>query len=243
MKIYGLIGFPLGHSWSPNFFNNKFRKDNINAEYQLFELESIDQFSELLKRHVNLAGLNVTIPYKQKIKPYLDGLSVAAKTIGAVNTIVFQEEKLIGHNTDAFGFESTLELLQVPDKCQALILGTGGSSKAVQYVLGQKGIDFTLVSRTKTEQHITYADLDKAIIKQHNLIVNCTPIGMSPNTNDCPGIPYKYLSEDHFVIDLVYNPRDTEFLQRAAAKKAKTIGGLHMLHQQANKAWQLWQAK
>jgi shikimate dehydrogenase len=242
MKRYGLIGYPLSHSWSPNYFNQKFAREGVHAEYRLFPLKAIADFPNLLKQQ-NLTGLNVTIPYKQAIIPYLDELSGEAKAIGAVNTIVFQDDRLIGYNTDVYGFAATLDESEVPKRVHALLLGTGGASKAVQYVLQQRNIPCTLVSRKRTPQAMAYSDLTNAIIQGHQLVINCTPVGMYPNISDCPEIPYQGLSESHWVIDLIYNPTETIFLQRAAAKKARTTGGLHMLQQQANKAWQLWQAK
>ncbi len=240
MKIYGLIGYPLGHSWSPNFFNDKFNKDGLDAEYQLFSLESIDMFPTLLKQRPDLAGLNVTIPYKQAIIPYLDELSQEASAIGAVNTIVFQNGKLIGHNTDAFGFASTLDQFSLSPQTEALVLGTGGSSLAVKYILEQRNIPYLTISRDKMKGQLTYDELTTDIITAHNLIVNCTPVGMHPNTKDCLPLPFSGITDQHVVIDLIYNPEQTELLRRATAQKAKTTNGLHMLQQQALKAWQLW---
>ncbi len=242
MKIYGLIGYPLGHSWSPKFFNDKFNKEGLDAEYQLFSLESINQFPALLEQQPNLAGLNVTIPYKLAIIPYLDELSPEASAIGAVNTIVFKNGKLIGHNTDAFGFASTLDQFNISQHTKALVLGTGGASLAVKYVLAQKNIPFKTASRNSDKGDLTYDELTAELISSHKLIINCTPVGMHPDTKACLPLPFSGITEQHFIIDLIYNPEQTEFLKRASAQKAKTANGLHMLQQQALKAWQLWQA-
>lgn len=241
MKIYGLIGFPLGHSWSPEYFNNKFKEEGIAAEYQLFSFQNIQGFPTLICEVPNLAGLNVTIPHKQAIIPYLDELSAAAKAIGAVNTIAFKEGKLIGHNTDTFGFSQSLDTLKILPGTRALVLGTGGSSKAVGYVLSQRNIPFKSVSRSQ-KGDITYEQLTSAHFSNHKLIVNCTPIGMYPNVAASPPIPFSGLTNQHVVIDLIYNPEETALLRMAKLQGAKTMNGLFMLQQQAEKAWKIWQA-
>ncbi len=240
MQIFGLIGYPLSHSFSPAYFKNKFLEEKIDAEYQLFPIESIEDFPALLSTK-SLSGLNVTIPYKETVLPFLDELSAEAKTIGAVNTIVFKKGKLIGHNTDAWGFERTLSSLEIEDS-GALIFGTGGASKAVQYVLHQHKIPFTLLSRSPKLGTLTYAELDFELSTKSKLWINCTPIGMHPNVDDVLPLPFSALTHNHTVIDLVYNPEVTMLMAMAEKHNAKTVNGLQMLHYQAQKAWELWQA-
>lgn len=239
MKIFGLIGYPLGHSWSPAYFNAKFKEAGIAAEYMCFELPEIGAFPNLIENTPLLAGLNVTIPYKEAIIPYLDELSPTAKAIGAVNTIAFKDGKLIGHNTDAFGFSETLKKCTLKKDVKALILGTGGAAKAVAYVLGQNGIQHTFVSQTNAGV-IQYHQLTAATIAEYQLIINCTPVGMAPKTDAMPEIPISDISSTHVVIDLIYNPPQTILLKKAAAQGAQTMNGQYMLEQQAEKAWQIW---
>lgn len=240
MISYGLIGFPLGHSFSKAYFTDKFQREGVAAQYLNFEIADIAAFKGVLSSSPQLAGLNVTIPYKQQVIPFLDGLSEAAHSIGAVNTIQFKGGQLIGHNTDHIGFSESLKpLLRVHHK-KALVLGTGGSSRAVVYALQQLGITVIQVSRKPTEVQIGYADLDEATMADHLLIVNTTPLGMSPNVDQCPLIPYQYLSANHLLFDLVYNPAETRFLQKGKAQGAVPKNGLEMLQLQAEAAWQIW---
>ncbi len=241
-KTYGLIGYPLGHSFSPSFFTKKFEEESIsNSVYKAFPLESIKDFTELLKQEKNLSGLNVTIPYKESIIPYLDELSDIAKEIGAVNTIIFKNGKLIGDNTDVYGFQKSLELFYPADINQsALILGSGGASKAVQYVLKKKKIRFQVVSRKKESGYINYKETTKAIIQSNTLIINTTPLGMHPYKEKYPKLKYKYLGSKHYLYDLIYNPKETIFLKKGIEKQAHTKSGGDMLIFQAEKSWKLW---
>lgn len=240
-STYGLIGKKLTHSFSPNYFKEKFERENIkHSEYLAFELSEIKDFKNLLKKHENLKGLNVTIPYKEAIVPFLDKLSPEAKAIGAVNTIQFKNKHLIGHNTDVVGFEQSLEPLLQNHHTSALILGTGGAAKAVKFVLGKFNISFKLVSRNSGLNIFTYNDLNEEIIKENTLIINTTPIGMHPLENDIPSIPFDALSEKHLVYDLIYNPQKTLLLQKAEKRKACIKNGFEMLQLQAEASWQIW---
>lgn len=245
-KLYGLIGKKLGHSYSADFFNKKFREENIDAEYRLFPLPDITEFHELLKTHNNLCGLNVTVPYKESIIPMLSKLTPEVKDIGAVNVIRFvtgypeDKIKLIGYNTDVIGFKDSLLPLLSPDVTKALVLGTGGASKAVCYVLRNLGIGFKLVSRTPKKGDLTYSDITPEIIMENLLIVNTTPVGMYPETEDFPPLPYEYITPNHICYDLIYNPENTRFLQLAHARGAKVKNGLEMLKLQAIASWEIW---
>jgi shikimate dehydrogenase len=239
MQRYGLIGFPLKNSFSANYFNQKFAEHGLDAIYQNFALESIEAFPKLITNHEDLNGLNVTIPYKQQVIPFLNHLDVVAQQIGAVNTIKFTQNELIGYNTDVFGFEKSILPLLKPWHQSALVLGTGGASKAVNYVLNKLGIKHTLVSR-KPDEGLLYEELDKSFIRSHQIIINCTPLGMFPFVDDYPPIPYKYITNLHLVYDLIYLPEETLFLKQAREKGAITKNGLEMLTLQAEKAWQIW---
>lgn len=241
MQIFGLIGYPLSHSFSPSYFNQKFLAEKIDADYQLFPIESIEKFPAIVTSTKLLRGLNVTIPYKEAVLPFLDEVSAVAKTIGAVNTIVIKEGKLIGHNTDAFGFEKMISNIVMTD-CKALVFGTGGASKAVQYVLHQHKIPFTLVSRNPKMGAVSYADLDVDLAEKSTLWINCTPVGMHPNIDEVLPLPFSALTTRHTVIDLVYNPNITLLMAMAEKHGAKSENGLQMLHYQAQKAWELWQS-
>ena len=238
IRKYGLIGYPLTYSFSPSYFADKFEKKGIvDAEYHSYPLEQIEDIKGLIDSGVS--GFNVTIPYKEQIIPYLDELSDAAKTIGAVNTVDIVDGKLIGYNTDVYGLENSLyNLLDGACVKKALILGTGGASKACQYVLDQMGIEWQLVSRNPT--YLTYNLLDAEIIAQHTLIINTTPLGTSPDIGTCPDIPYQLLSDSHFAFDLVYNPEKSLFLTRSEGQGVAIMNGLSMLHDQADKSWELW---
>ena len=245
MKLFGLIGFPLGHSFSKKYFDQKFKEENISdADFELFAIKNIHEFPNLLKENLNLKGLAVTIPYKQSVLPFINYVTVAAKEIGAVNCIKFIDGNSTGHNTDVIGFEKSLLPLLQPHHSKALVLGTGGSSKAVQYVLNQIGIPFLLVSRDKGNLPycIDYAELSEDIMKEHTIIINCTPIGMSPNENEMPSIPYDLLSQKHLLYDLIYSPEKTLFLQEGERKGCAIKNGFEMLVIQAEENWKIWNA-
>ncbi|MDE5789637.1 MAG: shikimate dehydrogenase [Muribaculaceae bacterium] len=242
---YGLIGYPLGHSFSQRYFTEKFRKEEIDAIYHPFPIENIGLFPSLLKEVNNLKGLNVTIPYKEKVMGFLDDISDAVKEIGAVNVIRIEEREnelyLKGFNSDYIGFRDSLRPLLRPDVSKALILGTGGASKAVEYALRQLGIVSTKVSRKPKKGELSYNDLSEEIISEHLLIVNTTPLGMYPHTDTYPPIPYSFLTSRHICYDLVYNPETTEFMRKSSANGATVKNGLEMLHLQAEEAWKIWQ--
>lgn len=241
MNVYGLIGYPLSHSFSPDYFAKKFELLNIkDSSYQSFPIPNIEELSKLLTDNNSIKGLNVTIPYKTSVMDYLDKVDLAAKEIGAVNTIKIDNNKrLIGYNTDVYGFERSLTpLLTKPIK--ALVLGTGGAAKAVTYVLKKLNIEFILISRNNSKG-ITYNNLSEEIISSHLLIINTTPIGMYPNDDSKPDIPYHLLTNDHILYDLVYNPEETLFLKAGKEKGATIKNGLEMLHLQADKSWDIWQ--
>lgn len=243
MKRFGLIGQHVQHSFSPAYFANKFKQEGIlDCSYELFPLAQIQDFNTLLQKESNLAGLNVTIPYKQAILPFLDALSPQALQIGAVNTIQFKAGKRIGHNTDVYGFQVSLEKALGPSSfdSKALILGTGGASKAVAYALQEMNISYQYVSRKASRHVLSYDMLSSELIQEHLVIINTTPLGMFPNINTCPLLSYTDLSSRHILFDLVYNPKQTLFMKKGAEQGAKTINGLEMLHLQAEKAWSIW---
>ncbi|MCS6833170.1 MAG: shikimate dehydrogenase [Flammeovirgaceae bacterium] len=241
-NLYGLIGKTLSHSFSKKYFTEKFERENIpNSRYELFELPSIDDFPKLIAENPSLRGLNVTIPYKEAVIPFLDELSPAAERIGAVNVIAFSGNRLIGHNSDYIGFKHSLKNFIPSQALKALVLGTGGASKAVCVALEDLHIPYLLVSRTAHHSTIAYKQIDLSIMRSHQLIINTTPLGMYPNINTFPMIPYEWLTEQHYLYDLVYNPSETIFLQKGKEKKAKTMGGLAMLYAQAEEAWKIWQ--
>ena len=243
MKQYGLIGMPLAHSFSKRFFTHKFDAENIDAKYDLFELPSITDFPHLLKQHT-FHGLNVTIPYKEQIIDYLDELDETAAEIGAVNVIKFIRHngtlRLKGYNSDVIGFEKSLRPHLQTHHQKALILGTGGASKAVAYTLKKLGIEVTFVSRNKQANCLTYDMLDRQVMDSHTLIVNASPVGAFPHADECPAIPYQYLGEKHFLYDLVYNPEETLFLKKGITQGAKGMNGMEMLVEQAVTAWEIW---
>jgi shikimate dehydrogenase len=243
-REFGLIGFPLSHSFSRRYFREKFAKEGIpDCSYELFPLAELTELPDLLDQHPQLAGLNVTIPYKEEVIDYLDELDQAAAEIGAVNTILIREGHKKGFNTDAFGFEqSLLKFLEIPSftGLEALILGTGGASKAVAYVLKKLGIGYKFVSRKEGLGRMTYEQLTKQGLKDKRLIVNTTPLGMSPNFDTYPDIPYPDLDSNCYIYDLVYNPKMTMLLRKGEAAGAQTKNGLEMLYLQAEKAWSIW---
>jgi Shikimate 5-dehydrogenase len=247
MKTYGLIGKKLGHSFSKGFFTEKFEKENLSDhEYINFELDTIDDFPIIFGNSKQICGLNCTIPYKQQVMQYLDEVDDEAAAIGAVNTIkiYFRGDKQIlkGFNTDLFGFENSLLPMLKEKHKKALILGTGGASKAVKYFFEKRGISYlSATTKEKTEKNeISYNQLTKPIMADHLIIVNATPLGMYPNIDTYPYIPYDLITPDHILYDLVYNPQETLFLKKGAERGAKTKNGLEMLHLQALRAWEIW---
>ncbi|MDH6306139.1 shikimate dehydrogenase [Parabacteroides sp. PF5-5] len=245
MRKYGLIGYPLGHSFSKTFFNQKFAAENINAEYVNFEIADIKELRKVLKDNPDLCGLNVTLPYKTQVIPLLDELDEDARLIGAVNVIKFGKGhfgklKLKGYNSDIIGFKKSIDPLLNESHRKALILGTGGASKAVFHGLKQLGIASTLVSRTPKEFCITYAEINPKTMEQYTVIVNTTPVGMFPNIDDCPDIPYDLLTPNHLLYDLLYNPDETLFMKKGKEKGAIVKNGLEMLLLQAFAAWDIW---
>lgn len=245
MKKYGLIGFPLTHSFSKRYFTEKFELENIDSTYDNFEIDSISKFPEIIKNNPELIGLNVTIPYKEQVIPFLDDLNESAKEIGAVNTVKIVRNGsgvyLKGFNTDTFGFETSLKPLLKPQHKKALILGTGGASKALKYVLNNLGIDFVSASIEELkENEIRYEDIDKEMMKERLLIINATPLGTYPKVETYPNIPYLYLTEKHLLFDLVYNPEISAFLRKGIDMGATTKNGYEMLLLQAKKSYEIW---
>ncbi len=245
MDTYGLIGYPLGHSFSRDFFTKWFAENNIQAEYLNFPIEDISQLPVLLEKHPQLRGLNVTIPYKQAVIPLLDEISADAKEIGAVNVIRITQRDgkpyLQGFNSDIIGFSQSIRPLLQPHHHQALILGTGGASKAIRTALDNLGIRWKYVSRTPREGMFSYQDITSSVIRDFPLIINCSPVGMFPHTDECPPIPYEAISGETLLYDLVYNPTETLFLQRGAVQGAQTKNGLEMLYLQAIASWDFFQ--
>lgn len=246
MPKFGLLGRTLSHSFSKKYFTEKFEKLGlIDYNFSLFEIPQISDFPKLVQSHLPLNGMNVTIPYKEEVIPYLDGLDISAQNVGAVNVIKFLENgKLIGYNSDCYGFKTSLlntlklENLDLPKS--ALILGTGGAAKAVLAVLRDINIGYKIVSRELGKGDLTYSDLDHELISTHSLIVNASPLGTYPKVEECPSIPYQHLTSHHLLFDLVYNPETTLFMSQGAKYNAKVNNGLEMLHLQAEKAWEIW---
>jgi shikimate dehydrogenase len=244
VKTFGLIGFPLSHSFSKKFFTEKFEKEGIaDCQYELFPLTEISLLSQLLTNK-GLEGLNVTIPYKVAVIPYLHEMDDAARAIGAVNCISINHDQdipfLKGYNTDAYGFEESLKPLLKTHHRQALIFGDGGAAKAVKYVLHKLGIPYRSVVRTAAEGCITYDEVTAALLRDYQVLINTTPLGMSPNLDTCPAIPYEALSFEHLAYDLVYNPAEPLFLRQAQARHAVTKNGMEMLELQAERSWTIW---
>ncbi len=245
MRRFGLIGYPLSHSFSRDFFTRKFRNEGIDAIYENFPIASVDELMPLISSLRDLEGLNVTIPYKERVIPFMDELDRVAREVGAVNTIRIERKEgkifLKGYNTDVFGFETTLRPRLRPDDTFALVLGTGGAAKAVGYVLRRLGLEVWFVSRRpRGERTIRYDELTGAMLQQIRIVVNTTPLGMFPETDAAPPIPYDFITRDHLLYDLIYNPAETLFLKKGKEKGAETINGLAMLEQQALKAWEIW---
>ena len=240
-KVYGLIGRNISYSFSKNYFTEKFKGLGLeNFSYENFDLEEITNIAEVL-RTPKLSGLNVTIPYKEEVIPYLDFISKKAKEVGAVNTIRFTKEgKTKGYNTDEYGFRKALAPLLQPHHTRALILGTGGASKAVAYALNKLGIFYTFVSREDKPGMIDYNRINATTFDNYHIVINCTPLGTSPHIENYPSLPYEYFTERHIAFDLVYNPAETEFMRRASQHGAITKNGYEMLVFQAEKAWKIW---
>ena len=247
--LYGIIGSPLTHSFSRDYFHNKFRKEGItDSEFRNFPISNISELPGLVDSHPKLIGLSVTIPYKEEVIPFLDKIHPEANEIGAVNSIKISRErsnfKMMGYNTDAYGFSnSLLSECKVEKHMKALILGSGGASKAVYFALHKMGFKIFVISRTKNkEDHLAYSDLTETFMNEMQLVVNTTPLGMFPDKEKLPPIPYQFLGREHILFDLIYNPAKTLFLTRGEEQGAKIINGLQMLHQQAEKSWSIWNA-
>ena len=248
MDKYGLIGFPLGHSFSISYFNQKFQDERIDAIYENYEISTIDALDEILSSNPNLRGLNVTIPYKEKVMPYLDHISPEARAIGAVNVIKVIHEGndviLKGYNSDVIGFTKSIEpMLDSKWHKKALILGTGGASKAIDFGLRNLGLETVFVSRFERQGTIQYQNITPEIIREYNVIVNCTPLGMYPKTEVCPNLPYEAMDSHTILYDLIYNPDETLFMKRGAEYGAQTKNGLEMLLLQAFASWEFWHEK
>lgn len=241
MRLFGLIGYPLAQSFSKKYFTEKFLKEGItDAAYELFPLENIEEFPALLKNHPEFYGINVTIPYKQEVMQFLDEVDDKAKNIGAVNCIKINNGKLIGHNTDAPAFEASLKEFLNPGHDKALVLGTGGAAKAVVFVLKKLGIAHQLVSRVKKPGQIAYEEITPEILHNHKLVINCTPLGSYPKVDTMPPVPYEYLTQAHYLYDLVYNPPLTRFLQKGLEQGCMIKNGYDMLTGQAELGWRIW---
>ena len=247
MDKYGLIGYPLVHSFSKSFFNEKFQNEDIDAEYINFEIKTIDDLPEVLATNPELKGLNVTIPYKEAVIPMLDALSETAAAIGAVNVIRVESKGddtfLRGYNSDVIGFTKSIEPLLESHHKKALILGTGGASKAVNYGLKSLGLETLLVSRFERPGTIQYKDVTPEVVKEYNVIVNCTPCGLYPHTDECPDLPYEAMDSHNLLYDLLYNPDETLFMKKGKEQGAMTKNGLEMLLLQAFASWDFWHGK
>lgn len=239
MPSFGLIGRKLGHSFSKEYFETKFDELNLtDHSYNLFELDDIDEIEKILK--LKPKGLNVTVPYKEEIIPYLDRLDDSASKVGAVNVISLEKNAFVGYNSDFYGFKTSLQHWLSNTTLKALVLGTGGASKAVIAALDDLGIESVFISRQSGENRLTYSQVTSEKIEQHRLIINTTPLGMYPEVNESPDIPYNSLTTQHYLYDLVYNPEKTVFLKKGEAKGAQVKNGLQMLHLQAEKSWEIW---
>lgn len=247
MDKYGIIGYPLGHSFSPGFFNEKFRNEGIDAVYERYELSQIDLLPEIIASNPELCGLNVTIPYKQQIMQYLDELSEEAREIGAVNVVKVTHNgknvHLKGFNSDVIGFSRSIEPLLEKHHKKALILGTGGAAQAIDYGLKQLGLETIKVSRYERPDTIQYDKITPDVIREYKVIINCTPIGMYPNTEECPNLPYEAMDSQHLLYDLIYNPDTTLFMKKGMERGAVVKNGLEMLLLQAYASWEFWHEK
>lgn len=241
MKRYGLIGHPLKHSQSKALFEAKFEYEGLDCRYQNFDLKSIEELHEVLERYPDLCGFNVTIPYKETIIPLLDEIDPVAKVVGAVNVVKVTEGKMKGFNTDVYGFEKLLERATNGKTIDhALVLGTGGASKAVQYVLKQKDIPYSTVSRSAEKGDLTYETLNDDILQHNHLIINATPLGMAPHVDNFPDLHYQALSNKHILIDVIYNPKETSFMELGSSWGAKVYNGMQMFEEQAKKTWEIF---
>lgn len=248
MRTFGLIGYPLSHSFSKKYFTEKFEKEHIEGcRYELFPIEDVQVLPALIAQENGLRGLNVTIPYKLGVQPFLNDLDAAAEAIGAVNCISLLRKEdglyLKGYNTDAYGFEESLKPLLQAEHKKALVLGNGGAAKAVKYVLEKLEIPFIIVARKVAEEGILYSEVTEAMLQEYTLIINTTPLGMSPKTDTYPEIPYEHLTSKHLAYDLVYNPEETLFLKKANAQGAVVKNGLEMLYLQAERSWEIWNSE
>ena len=244
MPLYGLIGKKLSHSFSQRYFTEKFKKEGLtDHEFRLFELDSINEVAEL-KKEKDLRGFNITIPYKEEIIPFLTHMADSARKVGAVNVVKILGGEMYGHNSDYYGFKSSLEeWLPAHSGMKALVLGTGGASKAVSAALTDLSIPFRLVSRNKSSDVLTYKDLSPEVLSEHKLIVNTTPLGMAPNEKGFPDLDYNAFNSSFYLYDLVYNPDRTVFLKKGLENGAHIKNGLEMLYLQADKAWEIWEEK
>lgn len=248
--LYGLIGYPLVHSFSLDYFNQKFIAEDIDAQYLNFEIEDLGLLMEIIAEYPNLNGLNVTAPYKEAIITYLDSLDDDAREIGAVNVIRFIRNsksgdliELRGYNSDVEGFDRTLDGILMPQHTSAMILGTGGAAKAVRAALLRRGLEVQLVSRRKSEHTVVYEEITRAMVASHKLIINATPLGKYPDDDQCPDFPYRFLTDEHLCYDLIYNPEETLFMKNAAQYGALTKNGLEMLLLQAFDSYEIWNLK
>lgn len=244
--LYGLIGYPLVHSFSRDFFNQKFIAEDIDAVYMNFEIEDLGILMELIAEYPNLSGLNVTAPFKEAIIPYLDSMDDDARVIGAVNVVKFIRDKktgeleLRGYNSDVVGFGKTLGSILTPGRTSAMVLGTGGAAKAVRAALQKHGIDVQLVSRRKSEHTLVYEEITRAMVAEHKIIVNATPVGKYPDHDKYPAFPYRFLTKEHICYDLIYNPEETLFMKYSAQYGAETKNGIEMLLLQAFDSYDIW---
>ena len=247
MDKYGLIGYPLGHSFSIGYHNQRFADEGINAKYLNFEIPSIDDLPAVLSQNPELKGLNVTIPYKEKVIPFLDYVSPEARAIGAVNVIRVEHQgkkiTLKGYNSDVIGFTQSIEPLLENYHKKALVLGTGGASKAISYGLKSLGLETVYVSRYERPGTIQYGTITPDVVKEYNVIINCTPLGMFPKTEECPSLPYEAMTERNILYDLIYNPDETLFMRKGAQQGATVKNGLEMLLLQAFASWEFWNGK
>ena len=241
MQRYGLIGHPLKHSMSRHLFNEKFEYEGLDCLYQHFDLKSLDELQEVMEKYPDLCGFNVTIPYKEAIIPLLDEIDVVAKEVGAVNVVKITDSKLKGYNSDVYGFEQLLNRAIKDRQIEhGLVLGTGGASKAVQYVLKKKNIPYSTVSRNAEKGDYTYDTLTDEVLRQNHLIINTTPVGMFPQIDNFPDLHYQGLSNKHILIDLIYNPKETAFMELGKTWGAKVFGGMQMFEEQAKKTWEIF---
>lgn len=240
MTKYGIIGYPLGHSFSKGFFTEKFARESINAQYLNFEIPDVAMLPDVLRNNPELRGLNVTLPHKQAVIPLLDEMSEEAMEIGAVNVIRVRNGKLKGFNSDIIGFTNSIKPLLQPHHRKALVLGTGGASKAIRVGLNRLGIEWTYVSRSPRDGMVTYEDITAETLQEYTVIVNCSPVGMFPKVDAAPAIPYELLSPQHLLFDCVYNPEETLFMKKGRKQGATVKNGLEMLHLQAIASWNFW---